>query len=322
MFFSVIIPLFNKQCFIADTIASVSAQDFTDFEIIVVDDGSTDKSLDEARAIPDRRLRLIQQENAGPGVARNRGAAAAQGDWLAFINADDVWAINHLSVLKELITDAPPANVVATTSRQFRNEEMEPTQRAMDEDRRCQIDYLADAGERFVHTSSIAIRREVFLDTGGFGAFCPGEDTELWVRLALEHPFVISTATTSGYRRATDGIMEQLEQLNEPPAGPGEAPVQVTLERALKDPKYALRHSAIRAYLDRARQRIAKIALVRGYPDVARKHLRALTSKGKMAATAYMALTWIPGPIFKVLVRSVSARRKVYRRLTASVPHR
>lgn len=116
--------------------------------------------------------------------------------------------------------------------------------------------------------------------------------------------------------------MEQLEQRNDVPAGPGEAPVQVTLQRALDDPRYALRHSAINAYLDRARRRVAKIALVRGYPIVARKHLRALTANGEIVGSAYLAMTWIPGPLFKVLVRSVSAQRKAYRRLTATVSSR
>lgn len=318
MFFSVIIPLFDKGSYLSETIRSISAQSFSDFEIIVVDDGSTDDSSNQVRAMNDPRLRLMSQDNAGPGPARNLGCESARGEWLAFIDADDVWAANHLAVLRDLILSAPDCNVVATTSRQFDDSQIFPAQMA-NQDVIHRVDYLADGGERFVHTSSIAIRKATFFEIGKFGAFFPGEDTELWVRLALQYPFVISTANTSGYRRATNGIMEQLEKLNEPPVGPGEAPAQVFLEAALMNPDFALRHAAIRAYLDRARLRVAKIALVRGYPSVARSHLKAITSQRKTLAGAYLALTLIPGPIFRTIVWSLAARRRIYQRFSKTV---
>lgn len=303
--------MYNKRLYIGETVGSVLAQSLSDFEIIVVDDGSTDGSLEAVRALTDPRLKLICQDNAGPGPARNRGAEAAAGEWLAFLDADDIWTVDHLAVLKDLILSTSGSNVVATTSREFRDLQGSPG-RIRDQNFSCQIDYLADGGERSVHTSSIAIRKSAFFEIGKFGRFFPGEDTELWVRLALKYPFVISTTNTSGYRRATNGIMEQLEKLNEPPAGPGEAPVQLVLENALKNPDYTLRHAAIHAYLDRARCRVAKIALVRGYPAIARNHLRAMTTQKENSAVAYLALTWIPGPVFKATVRLLAARRRIY----------
>jgi hypothetical protein len=307
MLFSVIIPLHNKKLYIEDTVLSVTRQCYSDFEIIIVDDESTDGSIDELGTVDDSRVRLISQKNAGPGMARNRGAAAAAGDWLAFIDADDMWAVNHLAVLSHLISSSPRANVVSTTSREFRHPDAFPAYESVSEDVAFEIDYLADEGERFVHASSIAIRRSTFLKTGGFGAFFPGEDTELWVRLALDNRFVISGATTSGYRRATGGIMEQLEKLNAPPADPGVAPAQITLGRALENPNYASRHAAINTYLDRARSRIAKIALVRGYPIIARRHLRSMTTNKHLKYRAYLALTWIPSPVLRWLLMAFSA---------------
>ncbi len=106
---SVIVPLFDKERTVEASLRSAVAQTFTDFEILVVDDGSRDSGPTLVRAFPDPRIRLIQQENAGPGAARNRGIAEARGGLLAFLDADDQWmpdylerAIRHLDAEPEI----------------------------------------------------------------------------------------------------------------------------------------------------------------------------------------------------------------------------
>jgi glycosyltransferase involved in cell wall biosynthesis len=88
---SVIIPLFNKAPYIVRALDSVRAQTFADYEVVVVDDGSTDGGASLVEGYPDDRVRLIVQKNAGPGGARNRGIAEASGEYLAFLDADDEW---------------------------------------------------------------------------------------------------------------------------------------------------------------------------------------------------------------------------------------
>jgi glycosyltransferase involved in cell wall biosynthesis len=105
---SVIIPLFNKAPYIARALASVTAQTFTDFELIVVDDGSTDEGPRIVEACDDSRILLVRQANAGPGAARNRGLAEARGDLVAFLDADDEWFPSYLQESVRLLDEYGP----------------------------------------------------------------------------------------------------------------------------------------------------------------------------------------------------------------------
>src|SRR4029077_13800601 len=94
---SVIIPVFNKAACVTRALDSIANQTFEDFEVIVVDDGSTDDSAKRASAHKDSRIRVLSQANAGPGAARNRGTAESRGELLAFLDADDEWLPDYLA---------------------------------------------------------------------------------------------------------------------------------------------------------------------------------------------------------------------------------
>src|SRR3989442_12041514 len=115
---SVIIPLFNKAPYIERALSSVAAQTYRDFELIVIDDGSTDEGPRVVEAFNDLPIRLIRQENAGPGAARNRGLGLAQGELVAFLDADDEWLPSYLSESVRLLDEYGQA-VVAITSGYF-----------------------------------------------------------------------------------------------------------------------------------------------------------------------------------------------------------
>jgi glycosyltransferase involved in cell wall biosynthesis len=110
--FSVVIPLYNKGHTIIDTLQSVLAQDFRDFEVVIVDDGSTDDGAEKVgRCFDDRRIRLIHQENSGEGAARNHGIDVARYDWIAFLDADDIWLPGYLSEIYGAIHEFPEAGM-------------------------------------------------------------------------------------------------------------------------------------------------------------------------------------------------------------------
>ena len=104
---SIVIPLYNKKELIVKTVQSILNQTYHNFEIIIVDDGSTDGSADEVKTIKDSRIRLISQKNSGVASARNRGIKESQGDFVAFIDADDLWSPDYLYTLISLTQNYP-----------------------------------------------------------------------------------------------------------------------------------------------------------------------------------------------------------------------
>jgi glycosyltransferase involved in cell wall biosynthesis len=111
---SVVVPLYNKARYIARCLTSICAQTYGDFEVIVVNDGSTDGGDEVARRFPDARVRLIDQPNAGPGAARNRGVADARGEVIAMLDSDDEWEPHYVGRSLELLGEYGPETACVT----------------------------------------------------------------------------------------------------------------------------------------------------------------------------------------------------------------
>ena len=130
---SVIIPVFNGQAYLAQALESVLAQTYPDIEVVVVDDGSSDASLQVAAGFAERRLagrlRLLQQSQRGPGAARNLAIKEARGDLLAFLDCDDTWTPNKLEIQITYLNDNPGVEGVFGFARQFYSPELSPEQR-------------------------------------------------------------------------------------------------------------------------------------------------------------------------------------------------
>jgi GT2 family glycosyltransferase len=115
---SIIVPLYNKLPFMRRALDSIAAQTYSDFEVIIVDDGSTDGGAEVAASYPDSRFRVVRQENSGPGAARNRGLADVCGALVAFLDADDEWLPEYLSRAAEELERCGP-DVAALASAWF-----------------------------------------------------------------------------------------------------------------------------------------------------------------------------------------------------------
>lgn len=213
--FSVVVPLYNKRPYIRRAVESVLAQTVTDFELIIVDDGSTDGSLEALADVSDSRLLLIRQANMGGagGQARNRGMAQAKGTWFAFLDGDDMWLPNHLEEIGRIIEQDPDPGLVSTRPIEA------PDGQPVEIDRRSEpgirrIDYFHTAAKAvgFNNCSSSAIHRDVFNALGGFINVRSGPDLEYWARIALRFPVTISDCVTSVYYRGTGGNMEQISR--------------------------------------------------------------------------------------------------------------
>ena len=199
---SVIIPLFNKAPYIERALESVASQTFRDFELIVVDDGSTDDGPARVEKFSDPRLRLIRQENAGPGSARNRGLREAKGEFVAFLDADDEWLPNFLLESVRLLD--LHAEAAAVTSGYFvlpRGSSSEPRWRSRGlsdvvarlepgTDVRFVIALLA-----YMTPCTTVARKNVLQKFSGFydrNRCLYGEDVYLWLKVVLNESIIIN----------------------------------------------------------------------------------------------------------------------------------
>ena len=185
--FSVLIPLYNKEREIESTIRSVLAQRYPPQEIVVVDDGSTDRSAEVVRSIASPLVRLIAQPNAGECAARNRAIREARSEWVALLDADDRWHPGFLEEIAALIAEYPDCGVYCTG---FNIVSAEGSHPARGLDRRGVVaDYFRDSAHRYITTSSsVAMPRRVFDEVGGFPEGMKiGGDLYQWITLARRY---------------------------------------------------------------------------------------------------------------------------------------
>lgn len=184
---SVIIPTFNRASYVCEAIDSVLAQTYQDLEIIVVDDGSTDDTLPVLETYGER-LRLLRQKNSGPAVARNRGIFAARGEYIAFLDSDDLWVPSKLEKQVAVLDSEPEIGLVYTDC--FKGKSLEDITNGSGG---CYAEWAPQSGDIFgqltrlnlVATPSVLVRFAVLRRVGIFDPLLRrGEDYDLWLRIA------------------------------------------------------------------------------------------------------------------------------------------
>ena len=232
MFFSVVIPLYNKAPYVEKALRSVAAQTFFDYELIVVDDGSKDDSASVAeRVINDcwlsllkpQQVKLIRQANAGVSTARNNGVAASQGQYICFLDADDWWESAFLEEMAKLIAEFPDAGIYGTNYTII-NETKHKTRIApvgIDKDfvkgyiNYCQV--YAQTLCMPLTSITVAIPRKVFDEMQGFKPHLKlGEDFNLWIRIALRYKVVFLNKPLANYNQDVDVANRGVGRLHNP----------------------------------------------------------------------------------------------------------
>lgn len=201
---SIIIPTYNRSKLLRQAIASVLAQTYQDFELIIVDDGSTDDTKSVIEAIPDDRIRYIWQENQQRCAARNTGIAAAQGEYLAFLDSDDLWLPRKLELQLDAIDRYP--DISASHGRCVRmNQDFEfiyPHELYSS----GEPEWVGDVRESLLMrnpfaSQGVVAHRRLFETVGGFDVSLPhSEDWDMWIRLSAITHFCLINEPVGIYR--------------------------------------------------------------------------------------------------------------------------
>lgn len=217
---SVVIPLYNKERQIARAISSVLLQSFQDFEIIVVDDGSSDEGVNVVSTFKDSRLRLVKQVNQGVSVARNVGVSLALSELIAFLDADDAYSIDFLLNIWRMHLEYKSAVAYAMN---YEMVDSEGVHRARGVTLVRDSEILLSPDNFFeiarhgspVWSSAVAVNKSILKKVGGFPVGVKlGEDLDTWIRLLFAGPIVFNS-NVGGYYYSDATIRAM--QVNSPP---------------------------------------------------------------------------------------------------------
>lgn len=307
---SVVIPLHDKEKFIRATLRSVLDQTLAPLEVIVVDDGSTDGSAAAVADLIGGHVRIVAQANAGPGPARSRGIDEAVGEWIAFLDADDLWRPNHLATLARMSRAYPKVNFLATTFERAPGERAGAA--AAHTDQRpgayCADFFELDPDREPMCSSCVAIRRQTCRSIGPFGDYWPGEDSEYWIRLGLREVIAKAEAVTAIYTQQTGGLMERVDG----EVGPGAElqPLFGVLRRAIDDPRCAERRELIAAYHAQLMRRNVKQALYRADPVAARAFIDELQQRERRPLGLLRPLALLPAHVLRMGLATRAALKR------------
>ena len=220
--YSVIMPLYNKAPYVRKAIESVMAQRYKDFELVIVDDGSSDNSLEVVKGFAGRmsngwedKITIKSQKNGGVAAARNNGVRASKGEYLCFLDADDWWEPEFLEEMDKLIREYPDAGLYATNYVYYK---FGKTHVALKLERgymNYPEAYLH--GEMPVWTGAACMPRKVFDEMGGFPVGIKlGEDFLLWAKTAIHYPVAFSEKPLAYYNNDVPASLRATRNLHAP----------------------------------------------------------------------------------------------------------
>lgn len=205
---SIIIPAYNAEQFIAATIESALAQTLKDTEVIVIDDGSKDGTARVVQTFPN--VRYVRQANGGVSSARNHGAALAQGQFLAFLDSDDIWHPDKLRQQVQALGQHPDSvfSRTAFTHEDVDEQRIRKGAERQDAPHRIIPDLLPSFLHPYFATSTVMVRKSAFDEAGGFDTSLRiAEDVDFYLRVLAKHPKMILMTETLVHKRTVEGSL-------------------------------------------------------------------------------------------------------------------
>lgn len=200
--FSVIIPLYNKKNFVLRAINSVLNQNYFNFELIIVNDGSTDNSFELVSSLIDYRIKIINKVNGGVSSARNVGIDIASNEWICFLDADDYWKSNHLEEIVYLLNNYPEGKIFSTLTLEKSRKGFRKVPNSFPDDFEGYIEnyfYYAISATVF-NSSSVCVNKYALISIDKFDTnLSQGEDLDVWFKLIFNYKAAIKSIPTVVY---------------------------------------------------------------------------------------------------------------------------
>ncbi len=313
-FFSVIVPVHNKAAHIQRSLSSVLGQKFKDFELLVIDDASTDNSLEEIEKFRDQRISLFTRTVPGPGgyAARNLGIKMARADWVAFLDADDEWMDNHLEVVYRHLSDGGSVGGAATGFYFSRG-----AGKSLDNYTRAHKGKTAFfdlegylrarvRGYELISTNTIVVRRQLMLKAGGFpqDRCLRGGDEDTWLRLFLSGMRILRISVPTGVYHLDAADMVTGEAASASAAHP----VLETARLGVQSIHYRKTRRLLARFANRKTISWMRVTYEAGM-DI-KPHLRRLMICGIdfYCVCSLTAMLILPKPVFRSLTRKIKGK--------------
>ncbi|MEX0996458.1 MAG: glycosyltransferase family A protein [Flavobacteriaceae bacterium] len=257
--FSVVIAVYNKEQHIGKTVESVLAQTFTDFEIIIVNDGSTDGSEAIIKSFNDKRIHYYKQENQGAAAGRNAAIKKATGPFIALLDADDFWEPKYLEVIKNTLEKYPNEHVFATAvAIETRGKTIKSTYSLgnLEPGMTYIVDYFEASSINTILTSSSTVLQKSVFDKIGFydSSIKSGQDTDLWIRIGLKYKIVFINTFLVTYRFVKQSLSNKTRDIASKP----------TYDKYIKE---ETKNKRLKKFLDLNRYSLAILAKLKNDRD-------------------------------------------------------
>lgn len=212
---SVVIPVYNGERNIRETIQSILEQSLSSLEIIVINDGSKDSTIEIVSSLKDPRIKVFSYSNAGVAASRNRGIAQTSGEYISFIDADDLWTPDKLESQLQALKANPQA-AVAYSWNDCIDEFSNFSRKGCHISANGNIYANLLLGNILENGSNPLIRRQALIEVGGFDeSLSTAADWDMWLRLAKRYPFVVIPSAQVLYRISSNSMSSNVEQHEE-----------------------------------------------------------------------------------------------------------